>query len=826
MTVTTSTGIVAITDPAPINLDTAGDQYTRDIVDRGGGLTTVLYSSGSSLMLSHIGADGVPSGAAVMVTDLATYGSLPVAVALTNGNIVVVWELNLLAQYRLFDSNLNPLTAELNVETSASFSRAPDVAPMVGGGFVIAWEGFAAGQNSETHFRRFDATGASADPVGGYKFGLSADDENRPSVAVLANGNIAFGWEVVRPNSDVDAAYAVVNASNQFVIPPTLFDSTGALNWNLDLAALPGGGFVVTHMDETSSGEQDITTRFILTSGGTVQTSTAGGTQTAPETFIGPDGSILITYADTTTRATLLSSAGEVIFSDLDLGAAGQPGAHVAWLDSERLVIASSVLPTAPGGGDFDGYASVATVWEFRRTSTGDAANDVIDFQADARKDIVNAGAGDDSVHGGDGDDTLIGGAGLDTLYGDDDNDYLIGGDGVDTLYGGGGTNTLQGGPGNDNYQISNSIDSIIEFDGEGTDTVWLNGVYVYTLPSNVENVDGSSVFLFPLTAIGNGLDNNVIGTFDAADTLFGRNGNDVLNGRSGPANTLLGGLGNDIYDVQSVGDSTIELPGEGIDTVRTSFSIYGLQANIDNLIFTDNLTHLAGVGNVLNNEIYGGTGRDDLFGREGDDRLSGGSGTPNTMLGQEGNDTYVVRAVGDSILEFANQGTDTVEAEVASFTLPSNVEHLTRTSSAAFVGIGNALFNNITGASGADFLSGLDGNDQLTGGGSADELLGGAGEDVFRYLGGETGFDRIYDFTSGQDRIALSTLAFTPTPLYALVQGALPVANSTNSTFLYNSANGMLHFDVDGTGPIAPVALAQLNAGLTLGLFSDFTFF
>ena len=132
---------------------------------------------------------------------------------------------------------------------------------------------------------------------------------------------------------------------------------------------------------------------------------------------------------------------------------------------------------------------------------------------------------------------------------------------------------------------------------------------------------------------------------------------------------------------------------------------------------------------------------------------------------------------------------------------------------------------NAITGGAGADFLSGLDGNDVLLGRSGADLLIGGNGADQFRYAGGEGGFDRIIDFVSGSDKIALRDAGFAQTATIAFVAGVAPVATTANSTFLYNSTDGILSFDVDGTGGAAAVILTQLNAGLTLAA-GDFIFY
>ena len=250
------------------------------------------------------------------------------------------------------------------------------------------------------------------------------------------------------------------------------------------------------------------------------------------------------------------------------------------------------------------------------------------------------------------------------------------------------------------------------------------------------------------------------------------------------------------------------------------------MQANIENLTYTDNATHGAGIGNILDNVITGGTGVDDLFGRAGNDTLRGGSGAANTLLGQEGDDIYVVAASGDSVIEFANQGIDTVQTALTIFTLRDNVENLIYTGNATFTGIGAAGDNMITGGIGEDFLSGLGGNDILTGGSAVDTLIGGTGSDQFRYVGGESGRDRILDFTSGIDRIALLGTAFVHTANIDFVQisGAQFVASS-NSAFVLNTASGALAYDPDGTGPAAAIQLAFLNPGQTLDA-GDFIFY
>ena len=124
---------------------------------------------------------------------------------------------------------------------------------------------------------------------------------------------------------------------------------------------------------------------------------------------------------------------------------------------------------------------------------------------------------------------------------------------------------------------------------------------------------------------------------------------------------------------------------------------------------------NLNGTGNTLNNVIIGNAGNNALSGLGGNDTLTGGlandtldggTGT-DAMAGGAGNDTYVVDAAADSVTENLNEGTDTVQTSLTTYTLGANVENLTFTGTAAFSGTGNTLNNTILGGSGNDTLNG-----------------------------------------------------------------------------------------------------------------------
>lgn len=366
----------------------------------------------------------------------------------------------------------------------------------------------------------------------------------------------------------------------------------------------------------------------------------------------------------------------------------------------------------------------------------------------------------------------------------------------------------------------------------------------------------------------------------EGKDALIGGEGNDYLNGGDGKdyldggtgVDTLEGGYGDDTYVVDNKNDKIIDSPGTGIETVISSIN-WDLKngSGLDNLYLTGNATK--GIGNNLNNiiygnnqsntlegkdgndkiygssfystedvdndSIYGGNGNDELYGFSGNDYLNGGDGQ-DTLNGDDGDD-YLDGQKGDDKL-FGNYGNDTLlgydgndilngdsgqdylYGENGNDTLDggSNDDHLYGGDGNDKLieedGWGNDIFDGgngndiLIGGEGKDTLIGGEGKDILTGGYSDDTLTGGTGADtfVFEYLKEYTYFPGNY--WEGVDKIT----DFNYSEGDKIQISKAGFGATSTSQFSYNINTGALYFDASSSDGKAPIQFATLSTGIS----------
>jgi Ca2+-binding RTX toxin-like protein len=231
------------------------------------------------------------------------------------------------------------------------------------------------------------------------------------------------------------------------------------------------------------------------------------------------------------------------------------------------------------------------------------------------------------------------------------------------------------------------------------------------------------------------------------------------------------------------------------------------------------------------NDVLTGNVGKDTIYGGAGQDVLDGGQGA-DLLLGGLGGDTYIVDNSGDQVVELAGEGADLVKASV-SYTLSANVENLDLTGGDPINAVGNELANVINGNNGDNVLAGFQGNDTLRGGAGNDTLAGGPGADtltggpgsdrfVFDSLETSQKRDLITDFAAGEDKIVLSSDAFTGlTGAGALTADQFGVgakATTAAQRVIYNPVTGALSYDADGKGAGAAVVVAVLTGRPSIG--------
>ncbi|MDO9179983.1 MAG: calcium-binding protein, partial [Agitococcus sp.] len=359
---------------------------------------------------------------------------------------------------------------------------------------------------------------------------------------------------------------------------------------------------------------------------------------------------------------------------------------------------------------------------------------------------ILDLASGNMNLIGTDGDDTILGTDGINIIQAKAGNDVL---------FGYGGNDILLGSTGDDTYVFDRSLvtgqdlindsrtDGVVELNTVQLDNISFDQIGVDQIGNDLILSFQNSTDIITITnffAVNNSAYYrlNVNGSIVERSAILQRlssNQNIVIG--TTDKDILQGSAGNDLYIVNHARDFVLESTDVSIDTVEASVS-YSLGDNLENLTLTGS-ANLSGIGNSSNNTISGndgnnrllaGAGADAVYGGLGGDTINGGSGA-DAMFGGLGNDTFTVENSGDVVVEYVNEGFDTVNSFI-SYTLTANVERLILEGFSTLDGTGNELDNTLMGNNANNHLIGGAGNDTLQGKGGADILDGGIGDDLY----------------------------------------------------------------------------------------------
>jgi Ca2+-binding RTX toxin-like protein len=704
------------------------------------------------------GAGGYTSSFSNISVSAATAGQQfrPEIVALTGGGFVVAWQdqNDTTIKFKLYNANggetgaLGTIPSVASNQVGGTFNF--DLTALSSGGFAISSRAATGIGNQSAKFSIFDAGGTAVLLNAEASAEVAGASHGSVCITQLSGGNIAVAW---RDADDGGVGYRIFNSAGVALTPDKVIPAVGITVGDVPRLAptLDNRFMVVFSGGITSGGVQGQMVDAAGNLDGATFAVAAGTSAGQPEIETTADGRIVVTW----------SQSGDIYAAIYD---PRQTGVNVTGTTGVDNYVGGAFNDTLNGSDGDD-------------TLAGGAGNDTIEGSFNA--DISYGEDGNDKIFaatqaspsGSSVGDTMSGGAGNDTIVGSLGSDILDGGTGVDEMTGGDGA---------DFYSVDNAGDIIIEGAGASSGYDIVTATVNYTLSDNVEQLvilggatggtgGGTANYLYG----GNsGLSLNLDG--GAGDDILyaGLAGGNVLTGGSGVDTLLLyggnnvanGGLGSDIYFTYTATDTLSEVGGDGIDTVYANWNIT-LGAGFEQLVLFG--AAATAVGSADANIIYGnGTlgavnlfglaGADVLFGGASNDALDGGSendylfglGGVNTLVGGAGNDIFYVETAGNTVVENAGEGFDTLYSNAAGITtLAANVEQLILYG-ASTGGTGTALGDYIYGNASGNALSieGGDGFDYILGSNQNDTISGGFGNDTLDLRGaGAAGNDSLY---------------------------------------------------------------------------------
>lgn len=226
--------------------------------------------------------------------------------------------------------------------------------------------------------------------------------------------------------------------------------------------------------------------------------------------------------------------------------------------------------------------------------------------------------------------------------------------------------------------------------------------------------------------------------------------------------------------------------------------------------------------GNSANNSLDGGPGNDVIYGGAGNDTFDWGAanrGGDDIFYGGIGDDDFVLNSINDSVIEYANEGKDTIWVSF-SYSIASlpNIEILYGIGSSPLNLTGNSADNYLDGGTGDDVIDGGEGLDYVfyyadkfdeciitTNGSSYTIKSKTQGTDTLKNVEKLVFADKNYDLSS-----------LKPTPTYKLI--ATTTSVNEGATAVFDLVTTQVAAGTTLTYSISGVTSADLTSGLLTG--------
>jgi len=442
ITINASNNFAAQSDPDVAGL--AGGNfvalYNDFNLDPGGDIIAQLYN-----------AAGSPIGF-IQVDVSANDDSLPAVAAFADGGFVVTWARNLgggnvdISAYT-FNSGGSAVSGNFSVDSTLGAQTAPAAAGLAGGNFVEVWED---APSHGVYFRRFtsagvavDASRVAIDTIGSVNSDIHVVALNDGGFAVAYTDN---GWAI----SGTEITFKIFNADGSARSGFTLANSTAlagitAGNQNLPTITTLGNGMIVVGWNDAASATTY--SQVFDSAGNPIGGNFAQNSSVIESDFAGLSGAFMTNVRQSTVEdgtgngSSIRTSVDE--FTRIFTG----DGA-----DDTIVGISDRLREIFNGNGGNDTFvAAFAGSDQFN----GGAGSDTVSYSAAGARVTANLAdpsnnAGEAANDSYSSIENLTGSLFSDNLTGDGGPNNLSGGDSNDRLTGGGGNDMIDGGDGSD----------------------------------------------------------------------------------------------------------------------------------------------------------------------------------------------------------------------------------------------------------------------------------------------------------------------------------------------------------------------------------------